>query len=120
MTAAMLPKMVGTLGRLGSDHAGERAAAGLIATRLLRDAGATWEGLLSAPAPAAARAPERRPGPSTAARMSADARWALQHLGSLAPQEVDFLLGLTRRHRPPSAKQADWLKRIAARLHRAA
>ena len=48
-------RLIKVLGMLGSDHAGERAAAGLKAHKLLRDNGATWEGLLyfSKPAPEA-------------------------------------------------------------------
>ncbi len=38
------------LGRLGSDHPGERAAAGLKADQLVRAAGLTWTELLEPPA----------------------------------------------------------------------
>lgn len=43
MTPTERRRLVGVLGLLASDQDGERAAAGLLATRLLRSAGATWE-----------------------------------------------------------------------------
>ena len=45
-------KLIGILGRLGSDHAGEVVAAAHVAETMLRRHGLTWEGLL-APAPLA-------------------------------------------------------------------
>ena len=40
-------KLVKVLGRLGSEHDGERAAAGLLASRMVAAAGLTWERLLA-------------------------------------------------------------------------
>ena len=40
-------RLVGILGRLGSDHARERAAAGLLAARLLRNRGLSWDDLIA-------------------------------------------------------------------------
>lgn len=40
-------KLAAVLGMLGSDHAGERAAAALIAARIAREAGLTWSELLA-------------------------------------------------------------------------
>ncbi|WP_284946727.1 hypothetical protein [Acidisoma cladoniae] len=39
-------KLVGVLGLLASNHDGERAAAGLLATRLLKSAALTWEDII--------------------------------------------------------------------------
>ena len=39
-------RLVKVLGMLGSDHAGERAAAALQASRILKEAGLTWHDVL--------------------------------------------------------------------------
>ena len=39
LAPAEVRRLVGILGRLGSDHNGERAVAGLLASRMLRAAG---------------------------------------------------------------------------------
>lgn len=39
-------RLVRVLGMLGSDHAGERDAAALVATRMLKEAGLTWYDVL--------------------------------------------------------------------------
>ena len=49
MTRSERLKLVRILGMLGSDHEGERAAAGLAAHRLVQRAGTTWWGLLDPP-----------------------------------------------------------------------
>jgi hypothetical protein len=41
-----LKRLAAVLGLLGSEHAGERAAAGVAATRMLAAAGATWMDVL--------------------------------------------------------------------------
>jgi hypothetical protein len=46
VTPAERKRLVGILGRLGSDHDGERAAAGLLASRMLRSAGLSWEDVI--------------------------------------------------------------------------
>jgi hypothetical protein len=48
------------LGLLGSDHAGERDAAGLAADRLVRAAGLTWSSIVCIPQDES-RAPRRGP-----------------------------------------------------------
>ena len=61
MTAALPPerrvRLTKLLGLLGSDHVGERANAGAMADKLLREAGLTWESLLNGAA-------ERKPPPA--------------------------------------------------------
>lgn len=49
LTQETLRRLVKVLGMLGSDHDGERAAAALQASRLLRDRGLTWEEVLARP-----------------------------------------------------------------------
>ena len=48
MTPAERRRLVGILDRLGSDHDGERAAAGLLASRLLQSAGLQWDQVIPA------------------------------------------------------------------------
>lgn len=67
MTDISLRKLAKILDRLASDQAGERAAAGLIASRILREAGANWNDVLANPTTlgvehvccSATKAPER-------------------------------------------------------------
>lgn len=43
MTPELRRRLIGCLGMLASSHDGERAAAGLLACRLLKSAGVTWD-----------------------------------------------------------------------------
>jgi hypothetical protein len=49
MKESQLVKLNRILGMLGSDHAGERAAAALAAHRLVKDQGTSWWALLNPP-----------------------------------------------------------------------
>lgn len=108
MTAALQPKLAERLSRicgmLGSDFDGERAAAGAAATRLLRDAGLSWDDLLR---PCAAREAPPRPTGHRARAVQAMARGAL-----LTEWERGFLESLARQVRPLSPRQAAVLRRI--------
>ena len=107
MNAAERRKLVGILGRLGSDHDGERAAAGLLASRLLRSAGLTWAQLLDPPA-LERKLPELGTWRQTAAR-------CLEQAGSLRAWEVGFLRDLPGFRRL-SVKQRCVLNEIANRV----
>lgn len=50
LTPTQRARLVKICGRLGSDHDGERAAAALLASRLLTEAGLDWERVLQTPA----------------------------------------------------------------------
>ncbi len=95
------------LGLLGSDHAGERDAAGLAAHRLLQRHGLTWAQAL-APPPVVKKLPEH----GTWRKTVAD---CLARPGSLRPWEAGFLRdlpGFTRL----GAKQRYILQEIADRV----
>ena len=47
LSDAAREKLIAIIGMLGSDHAGERASAGLKADRIVREAGLTWRELLT-------------------------------------------------------------------------
>jgi hypothetical protein len=107
------------LGLLGSDHAGERDAAGLAAHRLIRQRGVTWHDVLSPTLPPphhehrgdAAADPLRSDWRAMAARCT-----QFPHL--LDRWEWEFLSGLQRFPRL-SAKQQTILIRIVTRLRAA-
>jgi hypothetical protein len=106
LTAAERRKLIGILGRLGSDHDGERAAAGLLASRLLQSAGLTWSRLLE---PAVEhKLPELGTWRQTAAR-------CLERSGSLRAWEIGFLRDLPGFRRL-SVKQRYVLNEIAGRV----
>ena len=104
--AAKLAKL---LGMLGSDHAGERDAAGLAAHRLITSRGLTWDGILSPP-------PVRPPKLGQPWRGWRDTvERCLQQPGSLRRWEVEFLSGL-RHYQNPSRKQKEVLRGIVERV----
>lgn len=106
---AQRTRLAAILGLLGSDHAGEVAAAGAAATRLLRAAGLTWTDLLSPVGIQAA--PSTRP---TGDRSMAEAT-CRRYAGQLTAWECSFLDGIARR-RSLTRKQAATLHNIAAEL----
>lgn len=119
LTAAERTKLVGILGRLGSDHDGERAAAGLLASRLLRSRGLCWDDLL--PPPGTGRAgPPPRPepppaaGPGTAWRD--DLALCKRHLAELDTWPAEFIVSISGWRRALSVGQLTTLGQIARKL----
>lgn len=98
-------KLAAILGRLGSDHDGERAAAGLLASRFVRDHGLTWPELLAVPAPAA----------PPATHWQRQATWCAERGELLTPWEAIFLATLCHRQKPPTTKQSAILDRLVRR-----
>lgn len=96
-------RLVGILGRLGSDFDGERAAAGLLASRLLRNHGLTWADLLGG---ASQRDASRR-GESSNSSLGL----CLCHLKHLTEWEQQFCRSLAGRSRL-SPKQAAVTQKI--------
>jgi len=110
-------KLVGILGLLGSDHDGERAAAGLLASRLLRDRGLCWDDLILAgvgvrQAAGGASAGTHSAWPPGQDNLVLCLRW----LGELSPWEVGFVTDLRRKRRPLTPAQAAKLAQIADAL----
>lgn len=101
-------------GRLGSDHEGERAAAGLMATRLLRAHNATWEDALLAVPPAILEPnpPQSKRRWSDAAIGAALAMQCLAWPEVLTEWERDFCRSVAAR-RSLTARQRLVLARIA-------
>src|SRR4051794_28538589 len=118
MTAALSPveldRLRNILARLSSDFDGERAAAGLLATKMLKAKGMTWADIvLPASAPPSSEASQ--------AMWSYRSPWqqvvrdCLARPGSLRPWEKEFLPSLLGFHRL-SAKQRSCLVDIATRV----
>jgi hypothetical protein len=134
-----LDRLVKMLGMLGSDHAGERAAAALKATQALKDMGWTWEDVVrnlqggQEPRKGASRvetpAPDdevvvdafrRRYGaPKPGAHVDMCERLVEAHRAQLSDWELSFLLSLTAKFkfRELSPAQKDALARIVERFH---
>ena len=109
-------RLVGILGMLGSAHDGERAAAGLLAARLLRDRGLCWDDLILVGG-GAQRVPgiaqeERSAWPPGQDNLVLCLRW----LGELSPWEISFVSDLRRKRRPLTPAQAAKLAQIADAL----
>jgi hypothetical protein len=107
LTPADRAKLAAILGRLGSDFDGERAAAGLLAARFVREHGLTWPDVLAAPAPTTP--------PPSATDWHRRAAWCAERAELLSPWESNFLATLGRRLRPPTTKQAAVLERLVQR-----
>lgn len=100
-------KLVGVLSMLASDFDGERASAGLLASRLLKDRGLTWDDLIT-PAISLSAEPLDRDDRH-------DLTLCLRHNALLTAWEQSFVQSIaSRRHLSP--KQADVLHRIAGTL----
>src|SRR5262245_15992003 len=96
-------------GLLGSAPAGERAAAALKATELLRGLGLTWRGLVEAAT--AQPASQRRDEPLTASEWYVGIIAILADPPHLYPRETEFLEQMARRTRfgrLPTLRQANW------------
>ena len=87
------------LGYLGSDHAGERAAAGLKAHEFIRQLGLTWHDVIHVP-------PE----------WQAMAAFCRDRADELSNREYDFVANISRARRMPTDRQLDWLESIYERL----
>ena len=93
-------RLVDVLGLLGSEHAGERAAAALVASRLLGKAGLAWDDVLvnRTGEPASASKPKRSSG---AGNLAADQELCELHADRLGPWEQRFVLSQRYDAKPP-------------------
>jgi len=98
------------LGMLGSDHAGERAAAGLKADQIIRQHGMTWSDLI--------RVPQYRTEDQPPRDWRAMRDYCAAHFYSLRERDRDFIDGLADWRGRLSEKQVAWLIGIYKRLQR--
>jgi hypothetical protein len=103
---AVAAKLVKILGRLGSDHDGERAAAALLAHRMVRGAGLDWDDILGV-------TDADEPLPPTDHREKA--RWTIVRLHRLNAKEADFLASMAEQAAAPTERQVAWLDALARR-----
>lgn len=109
LTPAERTRLVGILGRLGSDFDGERAAAGLLANRMLQARGLTWADLLAA-------REAQQGGRSEAQQARADLELCGRHLERLDGWPAVFASSLMRRRSPMTPAQRAKLAQIADHL----
>lgn len=100
-------RLIGILGRLGSDFDGERAAAGLLASRLLRARGLTWEDLLGNIS--------RREAPRRNQACNQGLGLCLRHIERLTEWERQFCRSVAIRSRL-SPKQNEIISKIMVKL----
>ncbi len=108
--------MVAILGRLGSDFDGERAAAGLLASRLLRDKGLCWDDLILTGGGVRQALGGAQGGHSPWPPGQDNLVLCLRWLGELSAWEVAFVTDLRRKRRPLTPAQAAKLAQIADAL----
>jgi hypothetical protein len=108
LTSTERKRLADLLGRLGSDHPGERDNAGVMAHRLIKTRGLSWPEIIDPPQPVERSLPEIGTWRSTVAE-------CLSHPGSLRKWEVGFLQSLRSFH-SISVKQRYCLKQIADRV----
>lgn len=114
MTPAERNKLIGILGRLASPYDGERAAAGLLATRFLTNANESWASLL---APQVEYRGRTASPPPTGSNWRDDLSVCCAAYSDLTEWERGFIYSIGRRF-SISPKQAECLARIAQRLRR--
>lgn len=100
-------RLIGILGLLGSSFDGERAAAGLLASRLLRDRGLTWTDLLGEGQPR--EAPYRNQAGSGGLGL------CLRHIKYLTEWEQQFVRSLAMRSQC-SQKQNEIVRKLVLKL----
>jgi hypothetical protein len=107
-------RLVGILGLLASDFAGERAAAGLLATRLLQQRGVSWADVIGGGNLRTSSAAQAGPVPGPAWREAL--AFCRRFTGVLSDWEVDFVASLCGRRAPPTPGQLAKLVQIADAL----
>ncbi len=107
LASADRPRLAKLLGMLGSDHAGERDAAGLAAHRLLQSRGTTWDEVLN-PQPVERRLPEHATWRMICTRL-------MENPQALTRWKRNFVAGLPRFN-SISVRQRCCLNEIAQRV----
>ena len=109
-------RLVALLSRLASDFEGERAAAGLLANRIVQDRHLSWEGLLvAAHAAQQPRAPDTQ-RPWAPRNWRTDLEFCRRHLHWLTSWETDFVLSVAVRRTSLTPNQISTIASIADKL----
>ena len=109
LSSADTNKLIGILSRLSSDFEGERAAAGLLATKFIKQRGLGWQDILQ---PALPPPPEPEEQSSARTWQAVRADILTVHGDCLTDWEHDFLCSLGN-YRKLSFKQFRAFQRIA-------
>lgn len=96
LSSADRTKLACVLRLLGSDQPGERDAAGLAATRIVRGAGLDWDDLLQ-PAPSPRPESARQGRSNTEASGKLNVRFCLRHFEHLTEWEQGFVRSVSKR-----------------------
>jgi hypothetical protein len=111
VTAVLDPKATQKLaklcGMLGSDHAGERAAAAAKADDMVRALGLRWADVISVPLV---------PAGHEEVSWQEALEVCLGHISELDARSQAFVRSLAKWRGPPSEKQVDWLRDIYERV----
>jgi hypothetical protein len=114
LTAAELERLRNICARLSSDYEGERAAAGLLASRLLRDRGLVWADVVMPATPLPSRPAAEHTQYEQPWRQTV--RDLLARPGSLRAWEKDEFLQSLLKFQKLSPKQRAVLNQIADRV----
>lgn len=106
-------RLIKLLGMLNSAFEGERANAGGMADRLIRERGQTWDQVIVKPG-AQQQHHYQPPPPRRSWRDVIGDCLKLPEL--LTPRETEFLQSMTKWRSHPTLKQREWFEKIADRL----
>ena len=113
LTAAERRRLIGALGLLASDRAGERDAAALAASRIMQGKALSWDALIASPAlPPPQPLPYSRPS----SRPNSDLEFCGRHIARLNAWETNFVVSLAQQRRGLTPGQKTKLREIAAEL----
>lgn len=119
LTGADRTKLVKVLSLLASSHDGERAAAGFMAAKMLRDRGLDWDSLIALPERTARSRPPGGSPPRAptypASAWIAQIQFLQRHAGRLTKWELDFVRSMATRTRL-TTKQGEILFEVQQRL----
>ena len=114
LTSAERTHLISILACFGSDFDSERAAAGLLASRMLQERQLTWDQLLAGRVAQQDRQADARRPDAQGGRTSLDL--CRRHQRHLSAWEKAFVAALARQHRPLTSGQTAKLTQIAAAL----
>jgi len=125
MTPPLAPieraKLINVLNRLASDYDGERAAAGLLASRLLDAKGLSWSDVIAGGDPLRSLSPFPPRSPAQSFRdWRGDVFLCMRVSRSLTEWECRFLVNLQTRGHQPTPRQLEVLAGIVAKARHAA
>jgi hypothetical protein len=122
LTPEIAERLAKLLGLLGSDHAGERAAAALKADELLKREGLRWCDVIRPREPLAVETSNNSNSAETVFRPSENDDWramvraCMAQAAELSARELQFVRTMTRWRGEPTDKQFEWLESIYERI----